>query len=52
MDGCRIEREFRGVRYSITVKRGEDKGLFVGGEKIPGNTIPLSGSGTEVTVII
>ena len=52
MDGCRIEREFRGVRYSITVKRGEDKGLFVSGEKIMGNTIPLSGSDTEVTVII
>ena len=52
MDGCRLERVFRGVRYCITVQRGEDKGLCVNGAKISGNIVPLSDSSCEVTVTI
>ena len=42
MDGCRISRLFRGVRYEITVRRGEDKGMTVDGKPVSGKTAPLS----------
>ncbi len=42
MDGCRISRLFRGTRYEITVRRGDDKGLTADGKKLDGCTIPLT----------
>ncbi len=39
---CRIKRLFRGTRYEITVRRGENKGLMVDGKPVPGNQIPLT----------
>ena len=42
MDGCRISRLFRGTRYEITVRRGDDKGLTADGRKLDGCTVPLT----------
>ena len=42
MDGCRISRLFRGTRYEITVRCGDDKGLTVNGKKLDGCTVPLT----------
>ncbi len=42
MDACRITRLFRGTRYDITVRRGENKGLLVDGRPVAGNTVPLT----------
>lgn len=53
MDGCRIERLFRGTRYEITVRRGAEKGLTVDGTPIDGNTVPLTDAPVcRVTVTI
>ena len=41
-----IERIFRGVKYLIQVRSGDEKGLFVDGVKMEGNTIPLLAEGT------
>ena len=47
------ERDFRGARYFISYRRGEEKGLFVDGKKLDGNKIPVFEKGTkhQVTVI-
>ena len=53
MDGFRISRSFRGTRYDITVKRGEEKGMTVDGTPVPGKTAPLTQAETcrvEVTI--
>ena len=42
MDGCHINRLFRGTVYEITVKRGADKGLTVDGKRVDGDVIPLT----------
>ena len=42
MDGYRVSRLFRGTRYDITVRRGEQKGMTVDGRQISGNTVPLT----------
>jgi len=53
MDGCHITRLFRGTRYDIVVKRGNDKGLTVNGAPIQGDLIPLTDTATcEVVVTI
>ncbi len=44
MKGFHVSRVFRGSRYDITVRRGDEKGLIVNGEAVAGRTIPLSGS--------
>ena len=44
MDGYRLSRLFRGTRYDVTVRRGENKGLIVNGKPVPGNTVPLTGA--------
>jgi cellobiose phosphorylase len=53
--GYSCERVYRGVRYRITVEKpeGVSKGvhaLFVDGQAIDGNIIPLDGAKTERTV--
>ena len=42
MDGFRVSRLFRGTRYEITVRRGEEKGLTVDGKPVAGDTVPLT----------
>ena len=42
MDGFTACRTFRGVRYEITVRRGETKGLVVDGKAVPGDLVPLA----------
>ena len=46
------EREFRGARYFITYRRGEEKGTFVDGKKVDGNKIPLFEKGTEHQITV
>ncbi len=50
-DGFTVSRKCRGRVYSITVKKGEDKGLFVNGEKQEGNCIPWDIKGDTVEVL-
>ena len=45
-----IEREFRGVHYRIKLFKGDKKGLFVDGEAVEGNKIPLFEKGSEHNV--
>ena len=42
MEGCEITRLFRGVRYEISVRRGERKGMTVDGKPVAGHTVPLT----------
>ena len=42
MDGFTAARLFRGTRYLITVRRGEEKGMTVDGKPVEGNTAPLT----------
>ena len=42
MDGFTANRIFRGTRYEVTVRRGENKGLVVDGKAIEGNKAPLT----------
>ena len=53
MDGFTACRIFRGVRYEITVRRGETKGLVADGQPVEGDLVPLSaGPVVRVTVTI
>ncbi len=53
MDGFKVCRTFRGVRYEITVRRGEEKGLTVDGRPVTGDLIPLcDGPVCSVALII
>ena len=53
MKECKIRRAFRGTVYSITVRRGEKKGLQVDGKALEGRVIPLtSAKECEVTITI
>ena len=53
LEGCRINRFFRGTRYEITVRRGTDKGMTVDGQAAGGSTIPLTNAPVcRVTVTI
>ncbi len=53
MDGFHAVRLFRGTRYEITVRRGEDKGLRVDGKPVGGKTVPLaSGAVCSVELVI
>ena len=53
MDGFTACRVFRGVRYEITVQRGEIKGLTVDGKAVAGDLVPLcDGPVARVTVTI
>jgi len=56
MDGFRVSRRFRGTTYNIEIKNPNhlSKGvaeLIVDGEKVSGNTIPVS-SNKEVEVVV
>ena len=42
MEGFTVSRLFRGTRYDITVKRGDEKGLVADGVRVVGNTVPLT----------
>ena len=42
MDGYTLSRTFRGTRYDITVRRGEEKGMIVDGSVVLGNRAPLT----------
>ncbi len=42
IEGFKVSRLFRGTRYEITVRRGNDKGLTVNGTRVEGNTIPMT----------
>ena len=44
LDGFHASRLFRGIRYEITVRRGEKKGLVVDGTPVEGDTVPLTGN--------
>ena len=44
------EREFRGAKYLITYRRGEDKGLYVGSKKVQGKKVPMAKVGEVVRV--
>ncbi len=50
-NGFTVTRKCRDKVYSITVQRGENKGLYVGGEKLPGNCIPWDLNGKEIAVM-
>ncbi len=53
MDGFTAGRVFRGVRYEITVRRGEQKGLVADGRPVTGDLAPLSdGPVSKITVTI
>jgi N,N'-diacetylchitobiose phosphorylase len=39
-DGFSVQREFRGKKFDITVKRGDVVGLVVNGNAVDGNVIP------------
>ena len=53
-DNVTAEREFRGAKYVISYRRGENKGLYVGGKKIKGNKVPVmeTGSSCQVEIIL
>ncbi len=42
MDGYQLSRLFRGTRYDITVRRGDQKGMIVDGHPSSGKTAPLT----------
>ena len=42
MDGYELSRVFRGTRYDVTVRRGEEKGMKVDGVPVAGKTAPLT----------
>ncbi|MGN1053464.1 MAG: hypothetical protein ACI4SH_08775, partial [Candidatus Scatosoma sp.] len=46
----KAERVYRGARYRIVYRRGEDKGIVVNGEKVTGNKIPIAPANTCCTV--
>ena len=53
VDGFTACRVFRGVRYEITVRRGEQKGLVADGKPVTGDLAPLSdGPVSRITVTI
>ncbi len=45
-------RVFRGVKYHITVKKGEKKRIFVDGKEIQGNIIPYRNNKKEFQVLV
>lgn len=53
-DGFTVTRKCRGKVYRITAKKGENKGVYVGGQKCADNLIPwdTNGENIEVTVIL
>ena len=50
-NGAKIKRNFRGVKYDIEFIPGNEFGVFVDGNKIEGNVIPLFEEGSRHTVI-
>jgi cellobiose phosphorylase len=51
MEGFELTRVFRGTTYRVAVSRGENKGVFMGGKRLGGCTIPLTDE-EEVTVSV
>lgn len=53
-DNIQLSRRFRGGLYHIEIKRGNEKGIIVNGEKIEGSVLPLieEGATVDCTVII
>ena len=52
--GCEVVRQFRGVRYEISMKRegpGSAIGLEVDGQPVAGNIVPLPAEGTQVVKV-
>jgi cellobiose phosphorylase len=52
--GFEVVRQFRGVRYEISVKRvgpGNDVSLEVDGKPVPGTLVPLPGKGVNTLKI-
>lgn len=47
----KVSRKFRGVIYNITIKRSQEKGLFVDGVKTEGLTLPIRKDGDVVNCI-
>lgn len=45
-----VERSFRGARYNISIRKSEEKGLFVDGQKLNGNKAPVFADGATHTV--
>ena len=43
--GFSCRREFRGAVYEIEVGRGEEKGTWLDGNKLPGSTVPVQKAG-------
>ena len=49
-ENATIERSFRGARYIIQFRKGDKQGIFVDGEKIEGNKLPVYQAGTAHSV--
>ena len=50
-DDVTAVRIFRGATYEIHFKRGEDKGLFVNGERMTDNRLPLLARGSRMKAV-
>ena len=48
-DNIKVTRKFRGATYCVNICRAEEKGIFLNGEKIEGNILPIFEAGTTVT---
>ena len=46
----KVKRIFRGGEYNVEISRGENKGVYIGENKINGNVVPAISAGEKVTV--
>ena len=46
----KVKRIFRGGEYNVEIGRGENKGVYIGENKINGNVVPVIPAGEKVTV--
>ena len=49
-NGAKVTRFFRGATYEIELKRGEENKVFVNGEPICGNVLPVAKCGEIYSV--
>ena len=48
----KVTRKFRGATYSITIKRAEEKGVWVNANKMNSNVLPLAEANTVVECVV
>ena len=50
-DNVCIKRMYRGATYDITIKRDGEKGLWVDGNRVDGDVVPIAPEGKTVSVV-